>query len=78
MTPRPLTARASVYIPAFGAGVGHTRWVERGWGIKNILEDARHSSVLYICKYCTLCFQASEVKRYTPPSYAPIPTHIYL
>ncbi len=24
--------------------------MERGWGV-NILEDARHSSVLYICKY---------------------------
>jgi hypothetical protein len=36
--------------PAFGAGGGHTRWVERGWGV-NILEDARHCSVLYICKY---------------------------
>jgi hypothetical protein len=24
--------------------------VERGWGV-NILEEARHSSVLYICKY---------------------------
>jgi hypothetical protein len=24
--------------------------VERGWGIK-ILEDARHCSVLYLCKY---------------------------
>jgi hypothetical protein len=34
--------------PAFGAGGGHTRWVERG---VNILEDARHSSVLYVCKY---------------------------
>ncbi len=44
---------ASVYPPpppAFGAGGGHTRWVERGGGV-NILEDARHSSVLYICKY---------------------------
>jgi hypothetical protein len=40
---------ASVYPPTFGAGGGHTRWVERGWGV-NILEDARHSSVLYICK----------------------------
>jgi hypothetical protein len=29
---------------------GHTRWVERGRGV-NILEDARHCSVLYICKY---------------------------
>jgi hypothetical protein len=36
--------------PAFGAGGGHTRWVERGWGV-NILEDARHCSVLYIRKY---------------------------
>ncbi len=26
------------------------RWVERGWGV-NILEDARHCSVLYIRKY---------------------------
>ncbi len=32
--------------PALGAGGGHTRWVERGWGV-NILEDARHNSVLY-------------------------------
>jgi hypothetical protein len=29
---------------------GHTRWVERGWGV-NILEDARHCFVLYIRKY---------------------------
>jgi hypothetical protein len=36
--------------PTFGAGGGHTRWMERGWGV-NILEDARHCSVLYICKY---------------------------
>jgi hypothetical protein len=36
--------------PAFGAGGGHTRWVERGWG-GNSSEDAKHCSVLYICKY---------------------------
>jgi hypothetical protein len=36
--------------PAYGAGGGHTRWVERGVGV-NILEDAKHCSVLYICKY---------------------------
>jgi len=42
--------QASVYLPAFGAGGGHTRWVERGWGV-NSSEDARHCSVLYICKY---------------------------
>ncbi len=47
--PTPLTARR-VCTPAFGAGGGHTRWVEKGGGV-NILEDARHSSVLYVCKY---------------------------
>ncbi len=36
--------------PAFGAGGGHTRWVERGVGV-NVLEDARHCSVIYKCKY---------------------------
>jgi hypothetical protein len=41
---------ASVYPPAVGAGGGHTRWVEREWGV-NSSEDARHCSVLYICKY---------------------------
>jgi hypothetical protein len=41
-----------VYPPFLGAGGGHTRWMERGLGGGvNILEDARHSSVLYICKY---------------------------
>ncbi len=35
---------------AFGAGGGHIRWVERGWWV-NSSEDARHSSVLYICNY---------------------------
>jgi hypothetical protein len=41
--------------PALGAGGGHTLWVERGWGV-NILEEARHCSVLYIRKYeiCTV------------------------
>ena len=35
---------ASGYPPAVGAGGGHTRWVERGWGVNNS-EDARHCSV---------------------------------
>jgi hypothetical protein len=38
LTPPPPHPLASVYPHAFGAGV-------------NLLEDARHSSVLYICKY---------------------------
>ena len=43
----------AVVPPAFGAGGGQTRWVERGWGV-NILEDAKHCFVLlvlYIRKY---------------------------
>jgi hypothetical protein len=46
---------ASVYPPppAFGAGGGTLAgWRVGGWGIVvHILEDARHCSVLYICKY---------------------------
>ncbi len=50
LTP-PLTARrVCTPPPPFGAGGGHTRWVERGWGI-NSSQYARHCSVLYICKY---------------------------
>jgi hypothetical protein len=51
--PNPSPPGECVRTPAFGAGVGHTRWVERGWGV-NILEDARHCSVLYIRKYFVL------------------------
>jgi hypothetical protein len=40
--PTPPHRPASVYPPAFGAG--------GGWGA-NIMEDARHCSVLYIRKY---------------------------
>ncbi len=47
--PPPLHRPASVYPPAFGAGGGHARWVERGWGVSSS-EDARHCSVIYICK----------------------------
>ncbi len=51
--PPPPSPPGDCVPPAFGAGGGHTRWVERGVGV-NILEDARHSSVLYICKYFVL------------------------
>ncbi len=53
LTPHPPHCPASVYPtppPANGAGGGHTRWAERGWGV-NSLEDARHCSVLYLCNY---------------------------
>jgi hypothetical protein len=45
--PPSLTARR---VCAFGAEGGHTRWVERGWGV-NSSGDARHCCVLYICEY---------------------------
>jgi hypothetical protein len=49
--PHPLTARRVCTVsPAFGAGGGHTRWVERGRGVKSS-EDARQCFVLYVCKY---------------------------
>jgi hypothetical protein len=48
--PHPLTPRRVCTPRFFGAGGGHTRWLERGVGV-NILEDVRHSSVLYVCKY---------------------------
>jgi hypothetical protein len=49
--PHPL---ASAYPPPYGAGGGHTRWVEAGWGV-NSSEDGRHCSVLYICKLTQNC-----------------------
>ncbi len=49
LTPHPPHRPASVYPPPLERGEDMSRWVERG-GV-NILEDARHSSVLYICKY---------------------------
>jgi hypothetical protein len=48
--PHPPHRPASVYPPAFGAG-GRTHSLGReGVGVKSS-EDARHCSVLYICKY---------------------------
>jgi hypothetical protein len=44
LTPPSPHRPASVYPPAFGAGGGHTHWVERGWGV-NSSEEARHCSV---------------------------------
>ncbi len=48
--PPPPSPPGECVLPAFGAGGGHTCWLERGWGV-NILEDVRHSYVLYVCKY---------------------------
>jgi hypothetical protein len=51
--PPPPHRPPSVY--AFGAGVGHTRWLERGWEV-NSSEDARHCSLL-----CTLYMKVLSV-----------------
>jgi hypothetical protein len=65
---------ASVYPLAFGARGGHTRWVERGWGV-NISEDARHCSVLYIYKY----FVISSITFKIIPTYAYVQiVHVYM
>jgi hypothetical protein len=48
-----------VCVP-FGTGGGHTRWVERRWGV-NMLKDARHCIVLYIRKYFVLLCQRFSV-----------------
>ncbi len=51
LTPHPpFPPPGECVLPPFGAEEGHTRWVERGWGV-NSSEDARHCSLLYICKY---------------------------
>jgi hypothetical protein len=71
--PPPPHRPASVYpLPLVRAGGGHTRWVERGWGV-NILEDARHCSVLYIHKYFVVPTVYTLLMRYElqlnfPPS----------
>ncbi len=51
--PPPPSPHGECVHPAFGAGGGHTSCGEGGGGV-NILEDARHSSVLYLCKYFVL------------------------
>jgi hypothetical protein len=53
LTPHPPLRPANVYPPAFGAGEDTLAGWRGGWGV-NILEDARHSSVLYVCKYFVL------------------------
>ncbi len=56
LTPQPHTALrvCTPPPPVFGAGGGHTHWVEKGWGA-NSSKAARNCSVLYICKYYVTC-----------------------
>ncbi len=67
--PPPPSAPGASVPPAFGAGGGHTRWLERGvGGGVNNLEDVRHSSVLYVCKY--FMGQSHETALYTPRPFS--------
>ncbi len=45
LTPQPPHRSVSVSpSPAFGAGGGHTRWVERGWGVNITPDTALYST----------------------------------
>jgi hypothetical protein len=48
----------NIVPPRLWCGGGHTRWVERG---VNILEDARHCSVLYIRTLCVITFEVGLI-----------------
>ncbi len=39
---------ASVYTPTFGAGRGHTRWVERGWGVNTVVQKTPYTALYSI------------------------------
>ncbi len=56
--PPPPQRPANVYPPRLWCGGRTHLLVERGWGINNS-EDARHYSVLCLCKYFvvySICF----------------------
>jgi hypothetical protein len=58
--PPPPDRPASVYPPPLVRGEDTLAGWRGGWGV-NILEDARHSSVLYVCKYFVLMVIALKV-----------------
>jgi len=47
--PPPLTARRVCTPPPFGAGGGHTRLVERGWG--SIVRKTPDTALYSLCVY---------------------------
>jgi hypothetical protein len=58
--PHPL---ASVYPPAFGAGGGHTRWVERGW--RKTPDTALYS--IYVSTLWAIPMQAGKMVSHHSP-----------
>jgi hypothetical protein len=54
--PPPPHRPASVYPPAFGAGGGHTLWVERGW-VANVRKTP--DTALYSIYVSTVCLHGS-------------------
>jgi hypothetical protein len=53
LTPHPPHRLASVYPLPLELGEDTLAGWRGGWGV-NILEETRHSSVLYVCKYFVL------------------------
>jgi hypothetical protein len=50
--PPPPHRPASVYPPAFGAGGGHTRWVERGVGVQYFERRQTQLCTLHMQVFC--------------------------
>jgi hypothetical protein len=69
--PPPPSPPGECVPPAVVAGEGHTRRVERGvgWGV-NILEDARHSSVLYLYRILLALLPSTIWRLLTLQNYA--------
>ncbi len=64
LTPPPLSARRVCSVPPHLVRGEDTLARRRGgWGV-NILEDARHSSVLYVCKYFVV--PSNSVSKWIP------------
>jgi hypothetical protein len=65
-TPIPRTARRVCTLRRWCGGRTHSLGGEGGGGV-NILEDVRHSSVVYVCKYCVFYpFQQFSVQHCNP------------
>jgi hypothetical protein len=77
LTPHPPHRPASVYPPAFGAGGGHTRWLERGVGGQYFGRRQTQLCTLYVHtagvgerdSHCTSKLQLVESDKPWPCTY---------